>query len=196
MESEKSNSDYDKIHRAIAADQKIIRLAKIAVGMINKGATFSVYNIRKGMSEKALPSAPASGASADVVATYNANVASVTTHNDFRDMLMCFMAAFLVEDASLDYKLYDQEGSPAGLSQEAIKMLMEEGGLTETDFRRLKHAVEVDEEGTSKTNHKTHAESHTFAAITGGLVATCTGFDADGNPVYSEIKTNDYKVKE
>lgn len=175
-EAEKVNTDYDKQQKALASDKKILRLAQIALGIVDKGSVIGIYDFRKEVSPLALGGAAAgeAGSGSDV-----ANKKKVT---------MMYMAAFTYESSSEEFRLYDSESVCAGLQQEAVTALITDASLTESDLRTLKHGVEVEEEGTSKTNHKTHAESHTFVAIDHGHVAVCTGFGPNGEPAYADLK--------
>jgi hypothetical protein len=168
MTSEAVTTDYDDQHAALACDKKLLRLGQIASGVIDKGSKFDLYDFRK-----------------EVSPTDSVEVL-------FKKAVMMYMAAFLNEKPENQYALYDTDTLCAGLGQESLAALMTDGAITEDEIRSIKHGVEVDEEGTSKTNHKTHAESHTFFAIDHGEISECTGFDANGNATYSPLKVNDY----
>lgn len=168
-ESEKDDTDYDKQHAALNADKKMLKLAQMLVGIIDKGATMGstpgnmLYNFRK-------------------------EITGLNAEGDKKKVAVAmYMAAFLYESADEQYRLYDSETVCAGLGQTAIKALVEEAGIKESELRTTRHGVEVETEGSSKTNHRVHAEGHTFVAIDQGHIAYCVGLK-DGKPVYEELQ--------
>lgn len=174
-EQENAQTNYNKQQAATAADKKALKLAQIATGLEpGYGAVWNNKSWGLAVFGDEIDEQPAVEAE-----RYTNNV-------------ILYMAAFLFEDANESYRLYDTDEVCGGLGAEAVKSIIEAGDVTANDLRIVKHSVEIETEGVSKTNNKTIVEAHTFVAIDHGEISFCTGI-LDGVPQYEPIQTT-YKV--
>ena len=156
--------DYDIAHTAAYAGRTVLQLAKIACGLDANNDWGPVYNDK---------------------ATALKNFADEVS-GAYEKMIALYMAALLFEDPSKNHGLYDSDEFGAGIGQAAVTALLQSGIITQADLRKERHVVEVEEEGTSYTNHAVKLEGHTFVAIVNGTISVCTGV-VDGKCVYEAL---------
>lgn len=167
-EMESTATDYNKVQAALNADKMAMRIAQRLAGIFDKDIENN-YNFEGANKPHSL------------------TVAASELGGSYEKNILLYLAAFLFESAEEQYRLYDNETICAGFSQTTIQYIIQSSGLSESDLRTIKHGVEVEVEGVSKTNNKVVAEAHIFVAVDGGHISECTGF-LDGVPQYQEVQ--------
>lgn len=181
-EGEKANTDYDVIHSAVASGKKLLRIAKICAGVVDKGNTLGLFELRTEVSTTGTAgAATVAGSSIDL--------------KNKRNILMCYLAGLIYEVDHAFNGIYDSEDMPAGLTQPTVNALIVDGGFTEEDFTNTHHPVIEESEGDSATQVKRLYKNHRFLAHPDGVISAPQGFDTNEKPAYTPINVNHLKPR-
>ena len=181
-EGEKPNTNYDDIHSAVAVGKKLLRIAKICAGVVDKGHKVGLFELRTEVSTASTTTGATTAGSAEDL-------------KNKRNILMCYLAGLIYEVDHAFNGIYDSEDMPAGLTQPTVNALIVDGGFTEEDFTNTHHPVIKQSEGGSKTQVKIIYDNHSFAARDNGVISAPTGLDPDGVAVYEPLQIHHVKPR-